>query len=257
MSVWIFELLSPTSNYIHNLATSMPSTDILIAEDNYDDYSALQYIFGSIHLNHISDSTEAYNKALQLKLLVDGASFLVYEDKQAYRPIKLGRIREGDGYFFTVADQITPTRFDVDFSINPVVEKESQSTVAKLIQLARQNEFVLNILLILSQGMDFRNLYQALDECKSFLKGKRKIENIGIDNAKLNRFTHTANNFATIGLLSRHGTLAQQPPANPLSLSESQELITDLIRIILRDYFDLKEFQMEKIILAGNLDDLF
>lgn len=236
---WSFIINIPNNNYMKGLAKSFSSYDAYLYMDDYDDWGSL-ILFSSIHLNHLTNIDEVYEKAYKLKCLIDGFSYIIHEKKEEYCPIELGTLYDSDNNAITHYNrQLSNFSFDIDFTINKFTQIESYHELKTLITLAKQDKFILNLLYIASQGMGFTNMYRILDEIKTFLKDKGGIKSLNINEKKLNEFTHTANTFDSIGHEARHGTLSHSPPKNPMSIREAQDLISDVIRACLLIHYNI------------------
>lgn len=249
---WSFIITSSYNNYLRNIVNDMWSDDLYFYSEGSDEDANLTYYFSSIHLNHLTNPKDVFEYGFQLKSIFDGLSYLIYEDKNEYRPLKLGDlicINTKEIYSFPYSVPQYP--FDIDFSINSSIYNILSDTLTKFISLATYDSFIINVLLILSEGVSFRNSYQALDECKHFLSSKGKnIESLGFNKSELKRFTHTANSFAAIGREARHGSDNNSPPTNPMSLVDAQLLISKIIfQIIKNEYLiELPHIKSYKII---------
>jgi hypothetical protein len=96
-------------------------------------------------------------------------------------------------------------------------------------KLAEEDEIVKNVF---RQITDFEhnwiNLYKVY-EIVNKDAGKKKIE-LWITKKKISQFTHTANSQSAIGDDARHGVDLNDPPKEPMSLSEADALIMTLLQ---------------------------
>ena len=252
MYKWRFEIISPTGNYMRDLS-SVQNENVWISEQSND--FEHWFLFSSIHLDSLDNPNDVYERAFKLKMLIDGISFLIHENKNSYSKIVLGKLYNEEGRIVSFHSHIEDSRFNFSLNTEKIDEKFNGNIISHLIHLASHNSFVLNVLLICGQGMDFSHLYQVYDEINTFLKGKAKLETLGIDKKDLNRFTHTVNNFAALGIKARHGSTAEAPPQNPISLQEAQKLITQILGIVLKKYYSLDLPNIKQIKISA--DDLF
>jgi hypothetical protein len=249
---WTFDINRPTGNYMRELS-QMPDTDIWISEQSND--LSHWFLFSSVHLNQIDKPTDVYERAFKFKLLIDGISYLIHENKNAYGQIVLGTLYDENNSVVNFNRDINNYKFDFTFQSDVSSEDYKRNQLSHLIHIASTDSYILNILLICSQGMDFNSLYQALDETKTFLKGKAKLDTLGVDAVQLNRFTHTANNFEALGIESRHGSLGHEPPKNPISLQEAQSLITHILSLVIERFYGITLPLIKEVRI--NADDLF
>lgn len=106
-----------------------------------------------------------------------------------------------------------------------------------MLWLAREDEVARGMLQFMgANGCTWITLYGLLDFMRT---GGMKVAQIagvtGSTEADIKRFTHTANNFAAIGPLCRHGELGRQPPTVPMRLHEAATLLLPAVRVFLRD----------------------
>lgn len=232
---WRFDLTNSTNNYLREIANSA-GYDVTIYSESNDYEEWLN--FTSFHLNELDDPNLIFERAYKLKLLVDGFSFIIHENKKAYSPIVLGNLYDENERVIVFDKFIRSRRFDFSYSADPKDEVYKSNALSHLIRLGAEESFVRNILLMCSTGMDFISLYRVLDEVKTYLKGKEKVENL-VDKTKLKSFTHTANNFQVLGIDARHGTQSDDPPKCPMTLIEAQNLISELIRKVSSKYLNV------------------
>ncbi len=249
---WAFDINRPTGNFMRELA-SLIHNDIWISEQSND--FATWFMFSSSHLNDLTDHGLIYDRAMKFKMLVDGYSFLIHEDKNAYSPIVLGKLYNEQNEVVHFEMKMKNRLFDFSYLTDAEGDSFKINAVSHLMALAASQAYVRNILLICSSGMDFTSLYKALDETKTYLKGKAGLETMGINTAALKRFTHTVNNFESIGVDARHGNLGHDAPATPMTLPEAQVLITEIISVVLKQHYDIHLPTVPDIRITA--DDLF
>ncbi|MGD1712346.1 hypothetical protein [Dapis sp. BLCC M172] len=106
--------------------------------------------------------------------------------------------------------------------------------VQDLLLLTKEDEQVKKVIhLLTSYEHDFINLYKIYDIIKDEVGGKKskKIEGwVTREKFSVSDFTQTANHPDAIGYEARHGSNKQQPPKNPMSLSEAQNFIFNVIK---------------------------
>lgn len=253
---WSF-IINANYPYLNGLLHYLDSEDVLIYEEGEEGIDLTQY-FTSVHFNHLTDPTEIYVKAYQLSSFINAIDFLIQENKDNHNEIRLDRLIDIEKRINIHYDKnVSVNKIDIDFSINQPIEARNTHIIAQIILVAKSEEFVQNILFIIAQGMDFQRMYQALDEIKHFLKSKgTNLENLGFPRkGKVNDFTHTANNYQTLGLKARHGTTSQQPPANVMSIREAQKLLTDIVKKIFIDFYGIELPVIED--MKFDVSDLF
>src|SRR5690606_657933 len=213
--------------YLHNLIYYLDSADILIYEDGEEGIDLTQYL-SSIHLNHLTNPEEIYSKAYQICSFLNGAEFLMYENKADAGYIRLDRLINIDQNRVVHYNPQHPIeRIDIDFTINQISKHSNNHIVAEIMRVAKSDIFIQTILFMCAHEMNFRAIYQTLDEVKNFLKAKgTNLNELGFSDKVLKSLTHTANNYETLGLAARHGNMGHKAPKTPMPISEAQTLIT-------------------------------
>lgn len=236
---WSF-IISENNNYIRNLINDLHFEDLIFYEDG-DEESDLTYYFSSIHLNHLENPDVIYNHAHQLYALLNGIDLIIQEEKSNHQIITLDRMIDVQNRHVVFYKKTqNPNIFDIDFSINITTEPKSKNYIINLFEILKKDEFILNLLFIISDGMSFQTLYQAFDEIRTFLKTKNdSLTNLGFSKAQINDFTHTANNFKSLGKKARHGSTGQLAPQTPMQIEDAQTLISNIIREVLKKHYEL------------------
>jgi hypothetical protein len=242
MRKWSFIIKSGYNNYLNNYVRhSFLIDDFVFYETGSDEDANLTYYFSSIHLNQFDEPKDVYENGLHLKYLFDGLSYIVHQNKNDYTPIAFGPLinnfsDESFNFNYNKAKQ----KFNVDFSINKT-EYNYNDGFAKALHLSTKEEFVRNVLLMSSSGMDFTSLYKILDEIKYFIKGKDTLNDLGFLESNIKKFTHTANDFGVLGVESRHGRKSEaQSPSKPMKIDEAQELISKVIYVVFEKHFQIE-----------------
>ncbi|WP_373535905.1 hypothetical protein [Microcoleus sp.] len=100
-------------------------------------------------------------------------------------------------------------------------------------KLAEEDEIVKNVFRLLREFQPtWINLYKVYEIVKRDAGKKKKIDRIEqwITKNKISQFTHTANSQSAIGDDARHGVDHNDPPKEPMSLSEAESLIMTLLK---------------------------
>ncbi|MBD0310580.1 MAG: hypothetical protein ICV80_21520, partial [Microcoleus sp. T1-bin1] len=96
-------------------------------------------------------------------------------------------------------------------------------------KLAEEDEIVKNVFRQITEfEPNWINLYKVYEIVKKDA-GKKKIEQWIIKD-KIRQFKHTANSQSAIGDDARHGVDHNDPPKEPMSLSEAKALIMTLLQ---------------------------
>ncbi|MBL8554037.1 MAG: hypothetical protein JNL41_07145 [Phenylobacterium sp.] len=224
---WGFDLFG--SNLIAGLSWSLHGPDIAILRYEEDDRPPV-YFWSSVHLDELTPGPELFARAAALKVVFDGALYLL---TSSYRPDRLGDLYDmrsdkrvsayevaagGDPFSSTIV------RRPLDKDARRLV---SDQMLEGAIYLARSDLAVRGMLTVLgTHGLTYASLYQLMDFLKTHGMSEDDIvAAAGSTKAELKRFTHTANNFAAIGPAGRHGDLGYQPPRKPMTIDEASALI--------------------------------
>lgn len=238
---WSF-IINGNYPYLNNLIYFLDSDDLLIYEEGEEGIDLTQY-FSSYHFNHLIDPNDVYSKGFQLLSFLNAIDILIQENKENHNRITLDRLIDIENNRVVYYDKfIQINKIDIDFTVNQILDNNNTNVIAKIIKAAKTNEFIQNLLFIISKGMDFENMYKALDEIKYFLKQQGfTLDDIGFPKkGKINNFTHTANNFQTLGVAARHGNLGHDAPISVMDISDAQKLITDVIKKVFHDFFQIQ-----------------
>lgn len=197
-------------------------------------------VWSSVHLNSENDPQKIFDTAYAINAIFDGAMYTVIGAE--YVPFWEGRIQNlDDGQFLRATLK--------NFELNPFWPEYVAKTpdwpnhiIAQFIYLARIDEAALELLFFLGvNGLTWISMYAILDTMKHHGWTEKEIVASGAATSQqLSLFNHTANNFAAIGPLARHGTKGWQPPANPMSLDTAKGLVMEIA----------KRFLVERVRLA-------
>lgn len=228
---WVFPI-DPAYPWFDSFANNFYSPDVAFIVD-IEDGKPNAYAFSSPHLSDLNNPIEIWGRATSLKGLLDGAFYLLKgKDFSPFQLHSLVNLNNGTTYrsFKDESEFITnPFREDSNNAIFNLEERGSifSKFISSMVWLAKVDYKSRGLLQFLGfQGCTWIALYAVLDFMKTGgLTTKDIVALAGTTEAELRRFTHTANNFSAIGPLCRHGDLDQQPPSNPMSLSEAAEII--------------------------------
>jgi len=146
---------------------------------------------------------------------------VVDEEGKLHRRVALSATLRVDSSSFSI-------KLEGGQDIIPILEFDSWR------KLAEEDEIVKDVF---RQFRDFEhnwiNLYKVYEVVdKDAGKINKKIDRIEqwITKKKISQFTHTANSQKAIGDDARHGVDKNAPPPEPMSLSEAQALIRNLVK---------------------------
>ncbi|WP_223583092.1 hypothetical protein [Sphingobacterium sp. GVS05A] len=257
---WRFRLLNGRNNYIRELAYcyDILNADFYIVEEgDYD--TGFDMFFSSIHLDHLLNPQEVYEKGLKLIQMINGASYLIHEDYSDVTIIGLENLYNSNNEAQNVRKSINNFVFDIDFTkANFENERQRSNSIIFLIEQAKQDPFLLNLLYCLGVATDFKTLFQVWDlfcDNRGEKATTKHFTEMGVPVDEITGFKKTANNFSALGTAARHGPILNAPKIEPISLEEAHKLISKLARIEIKERYnwDLPLIKSKTI----SADDLF
>lgn len=228
---WQFQF-NPAYAWFESFTNHFASPDVSIIVD-YEDDKPPAFAWSSRHLTELNDERDVWERAIALKAIFDGAFYL--RRGRDFTPSKLGFLYDAslnrhcsypgfeiEGIASAFSSNAQAWICNWRSSVNPYT-----GFVSAMLGLAREDERSRGMLQFLGlNGCSWITLYALLDFMKS--DGVTVVDIASMANStttEVNRFTHTANNYAAIGPLCRHGELGHQPPKNPITLDEASKLI--------------------------------
>ena len=238
MSNYIFEIQLPNDNFLRTLNALLHDDGFKIFETSHDDFPPIYY-FKSAYIKDLSAAV-AYDQARQLALFIDGISFLLYEDRSLVRKMVLGNIRGEDFKIVPLVKPKITNGIAIDWNIYKATSSKNDNDVIALLKLVPTDNFIRDLLLNISRGMDYVDLYNILDSVKTFLKKRKSsLEKLGFTENEIDYFIHTANNSTALGNKARHGNRNWIPPEIPMPIDEAQKLFTRIIFSVLLNFYSI------------------
>lgn len=233
--IWGYEV-TPAYGYHDSFAQSFTSPHLTLI--SLDDDQPAQYFWASSHLDDLHNEKEVHERALALKAVFDGALNLCAPE---YLPFRLGPLvnLEEERWCGSMDLDAPPTTSP--FSLNwstwnyPRTSTHSPflSPITSLVFLAANDPVSNDMLRFIGfNGPTWVTLYAMRDFIRQhFNRSEADIASAtGKKDNDAKLFTHTANNFAAIGPLARHGDQGWQPPANPMTLTDARKLILGAVK---------------------------
>lgn len=125
-------------------------------------------------------------------------------------------------------------RSRVRASLTTAAEQDTRAArtlTERAVALGMQNADVERALRIFGRDdADYRDLYHVLEIAKAAV-GSSLYADGTVTKAEVGRFEHTANSVHALGDQARHGHETTQPPSEPTSLSDAQELVARALRV--------------------------
>ncbi|MCW6053199.1 hypothetical protein K4039_24800 [Lyngbya sp. CCAP 1446/10] len=224
-------LLDVKKSDFDNLSNLLRSSDelSLITENS-------KYYLTSSRWESLTKPEDVHSTATKVLQPISAVAMIHFTDFPLLKPDHIYQVdEEGKRQGFVMGSATINVGSSCSFSIQleggqdiiPKLEFESWR------KLAEEDEIVKNVF---RQFRDFEhnwiNLYKVYEIVKKDAGEKNKIDRIKqwIDKDKIRQFTHTANSQSAIGDDARHGVDRNDPPKEPMSLSEAQALIRNLVK---------------------------
>lgn len=221
MANWAFEI-DVADDYIVGLTETLVDKGFRVWCFHRDGQP--HYLFSSVYLSATPEA-QVYALARQLVRFIDGLSYLLFENKSKVHKIVLTRVINVDT-FSVVNVPRGNEEVAIDFSVYTPGVGEEEDMTARVLNVAAVDEFVSALLLALSQGMDFKSMYESYELIREFVMAKGAV--LSVSKGMQERFLRAA-----IGIASRHEQEAT------MSLKEAQELVTALSLSVLAQYYKL------------------
>jgi hypothetical protein len=213
-------------------------TSFLLASS--DEFSLLitgksKYYLTSSHWESLTNTSEVVVKATKVLQYITAVARIHFTDFPLLKPDNICEVdEEGKRHNrveLLVRDPLTPVYIKLEGGedIIPILEFDSWR------KLAEKDETVKNVFRLFRKWdrrnwSDLYKVYEIVD--KDAGKINKKIHRIKqwITKKKIDDFKHTANSQKAIGDDARHGVEDEDPPKEPMSLSEADALIRNLLQ---------------------------
>ena len=189
-----------------------------------------EYYLTSSHWESLTNASDVHGEATKLLEDISAVAMIHFTGFPLLKPDIICQVDEEGKRQRWRAGSATLTRRPASFSIKleggqdiiPILEWESW------MKLAEEDEIVKNVFRQITEfEPNWINLYKVYEIVKKDA-GKKKIEQWTKN--KISQFTHTANSQSAIGDDARHGVDRNDPPKEPMSLSEAKALIRNLLK---------------------------
>ncbi|MEG4580238.1 hypothetical protein QUA71_11580 [Microcoleus sp. MON1_C5] len=218
-------LLDVEMSDFDNLSNLLRSSDefSLITENS-------KYYLTSSRWESLTNESDVYWEATKPLQHISAVARIQFTDFPLLKPDIICEVDEEGKLHRRVALSATIRVDSSSFSIKleggqdiiPILEFESW------MKLAEEDEIVKNVFRQITEfEPNWINLYKVYEIVKKDA-GKKKIEQWTKN--KISQFTHTANSQSAIGDDARHGVDHSDPPKEPMSLSEAEALIRNLVQ---------------------------
>ena len=235
---YIFSLNNQSPQLLND--SNLSGRDVSIVKEE-EDSRPPHCFFTSVHLNSLTNPIEIWARGLSLIALYNGAGNLNYNPNSIFAPYDY----KPTGLYIWDGDiNITPSEyynitgsnpFDNNLPIeNSLHYPSPNNKLDKVVRLSRSEKTVFNLLLQLSNDLNWTSLYAIVDSIKTYSKQQGKnffmkvLMTAGYTENNLKAFTGTANNFGLLGTDARHGDLQFGRHQNTMLLKEAQTLVLAL-----------------------------
>ena len=210
---------------VDNLSNLLASSDefSLITENN-------KYYLTSSHWESLTNTSDVLSEATKLLEYISAVAMISFPGFPRLESDKIYEVDEEGKRHNRVELLVKILPLQDSFSIQleggqdiiPILEFDSWR------KLAEEDEIVKDVFRQFREfDHNWINLYKIYEIVKKDA-GKKKIEQWTKN--KISQFTHTANSQSAIGDDARHGVDRNDPPKEPMSLSEAQALIRNLLK---------------------------
>jgi hypothetical protein len=236
--VWSFDLASTYTPFLNQLDSFLGSENedfnIQCIEDDFGFY----YRFTTICFENITEPDKVYADGIQLIQLLNGILFLTYEDESQIKGLN-DLYKDGDKRTIYNKSPVSGTFNIASYKVSTI--KQAGYPIADLLQIAKQNQDVLDLLYILGEEITYHKLYMVYETLKSLAGGTEEFEaDIGTELKKqIKALTFVTNNFETIGTQARHRNYKFDTPENPMSLDDAKKLIKTVGHLIIKKYIGI------------------
>lgn len=222
--------LSGDNSDLEELSKSFNSDNLKICSDGET------YVLSSSDYNGITEAGIVLKKSAEILSLINGGSNVI---QKLAKPIQVGSVYSIDdegkrNINLFIKDNVLITEsFRPTILVNGKVrETFTFEDLPNWVLLANQNRDAADVLNYLETGSnEIATLYKVYEIIKKDVGGDKTIKDNGWASIKkIERFTRTANSPDAIGDKARHGVQKNQPPKNPMSLSEAESLIRHLVK---------------------------
>lgn len=211
-------------------------TSFLLASS--DEFSLLitgksKYYLTSSHWESLTNTSEVVVEATKVLQDITAVARIHFTDFPLLKPDNICEVdEEGKRHNrveLLVRDPLTPVYIQLEGGqdIIPILEFDSWR------KLAKEDEIVKDVFRLFRKW-ERRNWSDLYKVCEIVNKNAGNIKNIhGIEQwtiDKIKNFKHTANSQKAIGDDARHGVDKDAPPKEPMSLSEADALIRNLVK---------------------------
>lgn len=234
---WGFNMIG--MNAVDSLSWGPHGPDVVILREE-EDAMPPEFYFSSQHLNDLKDESEVCARAMQLKILFDGA--LLLQHGYGYRPEKMHELWAMDRYSRRGLPEPASgiSTFSPAHCRQPLNRMErgaiEKSLVDASLYIARSDQVVHDVLQSFGvHGITWSSLY-ALTDTMTTNGFDEEAQWLAARSTKseYKRFKHTANSASVLGPMARHGQTRHAPPPQPMDLDRAAEIVLDAARAFVR-----------------------
>lgn len=191
----------------------------------------------SPHLNALTDPRDVEDRALALKVLLDGYVILIAGTDFRFK--FAGTYEMRDGRIEHIKSQHLRLSEPFDPAVTALGPQSGEWArvrdypLSAVLYVARYDEATRSVIQALGlQGVTWASLYVVYEWIKSQGATDKIMDDLATGWA--NKFTGTANHPALTGPAGRHGKASGVPMKNPMSLEQAEELVLEAVRWFLR-----------------------
>lgn len=226
-----FKTAVVTKSDVDNLSNLLASSDefsLIITKNS-------KYYLTSSHWKSLTNTSDVLFEATKLLQYISAVGMIHFTYFPLLQPYAIREVDEKgkrhNRVELLVKIMLALTSFSIKLEgsqdIIPILEFDSWK------KLAEEDEIVKNVFRLFREfEHNWINLYKIYEIVKKDAGKKNNIDRIEqwITKKKISQFTHTANSQSAIGDDARHGVDHNDPPKEPMSLSEAVVLIKNLLK---------------------------
>lgn len=194
-----------------------------------------RYYLRMAEFDQLNESSDVETRAGEILRIVNGAARVQYGDNREVRVDAAAQVQPSGQiqHFVHLSGTVhARARVSATLTVNgESVPAAPEPTIAELAVAAALNDPQAERALRIfgRDDVDYRDLYHVLEIAEAAI-GSSIYSDGTVTAAEVRRFKHTANSVHELSDQSRHGHETTQPPSQPTSFVEAQELVGRVLR---------------------------
>lgn len=196
------------------------------------------FVLESNDFDDLPDAKAVRKRAQQIVTVLSAYSRLKLDGRN---PIQVGAITlfpdDGSQNIFlppaaiSAGCRLVPPNLSITRRNGTIDRCRPADSVQQWLALARQDESVAKVLRLRNEdGLSWGALYRIYEVIQGDVGKSEIVSSKWTSGRKISRFKRTANSVEAVGDHARHGCETDEPPTNPMTLSEAKRFIDSLIK---------------------------